>query len=136
MPPLRERRDDIDGLCAHFVALLNERFGFNKRLGAAALDLLRQHDWPGNVRELLHIVEAAMIICDGSEIQPQDLPASLRAARPAGPRGSLATLEAVERAQIELALRATNGHRGQAAKLLGISERNLYRKIHEYQVTL
>jgi len=137
MPPLRERREDINGLCAHFVTLLNERFGFNKRLGEDALEVLRRHDWPGNVRELLHIVEAAIIICDGPEIQPQHLPASLRAARPAAsPRESLATLEAVERAQIELALKATNGHRGQAAKLLGISERNLYRKIHEYEMTL
>jgi DNA-binding NtrC family response regulator len=89
------------------------------------------------VRELLHAIEAAAIVCDGPEILPEHLPATMR--RPPSPTAtaaaaSVATLEAVERAQIELALRVTAGHRGQAAGLLGISERNLYRKLHEYEL--
>jgi DNA-binding NtrC family response regulator len=122
------------------VTLLNERFGVSRRLSDAAARALSVHPWPGNVRELLHVVEAAMIVCDGEEILPEHLPplamrtATAAAATPAEAATTVATLEAVERAQIELALRATGGHRSQAARLLGISERNLYRKLHEYQL--
>ena len=138
IPPLRKRLPDLELLAEHFVGRLNERFGFQKRFGAAASDVLRRHDWPGNVRELLHAIEAAMIVCEGAEIQPEHLPSSIRAAvsavaphTPAG-GGPLPTLDALERAHIESALRATDGHRGSAAKMLGISERNLYRKLREY----
>ncbi len=110
---------------------------FDKRLSPAALDRLRTHDWPGNVRELRHVIEAAMIVSPDAEIQAVHLPASVR--RTAAPMvgatsASLPTLEELERAHIELVLRTTNGHRGQAAAILGISERNLYRKLREYQM--
>ena len=136
LPPLRERREDIDRLAEHFMARMNDRLGCAKRLGAATREALKQHDWPGNVRELLHAIEAAAIVCDGPEILPEHLPATMRR-QPSPPTvaeaASVATLEDMERAQIELALRLTAGHRGQAARLLGISERNLYRKLHEYE---
>ncbi|MEI6668827.1 MAG: sigma-54 dependent transcriptional regulator [Acidobacteriota bacterium] len=139
-PPLRKRAADIDLLAGHFVGRLNERFGFQKRMSPEAAGILRRHEWPGNVRELLHVVEAAMIVCEGAEILAEHLPASIRALAPAGGAplvpaaapGPLPTLEALERAHIESALRATDGHRGSAAKMLGISERNLYRKLREY----
>ncbi len=142
IPPLRDRRADIDLLARHFVQMLNERFGARKALSAAALDVLRQHDWPGNVRELLHVVESAMVVCEGAEILPEHLPAALlqtaaasaHAASPRAEEGDLPTLEELERAHIERVLRATHGHRGQAAQILGISERNLYRKLQEYQL--
>jgi DNA-binding NtrC family response regulator len=136
LPPLRQRRDDIERLAAHFVALFNERFNSAKRLGPGVIDRLRAHEWPGNVRELAHTVEAAMIVCDGEEIRPEHLPASLQATAPAPlsgnggiPGGPFQTLDALERAHIERVLAATHGHRGQAAEILGISERNLYRKL-------
>ena len=96
------------------------------------------HAWPGNVRELLHVVEAAMIVCDGPEVLPSHLPESFRAASAAtGPSAAAAgaklpTLDELERAHIAAALTATAGHRGNAARMLGISERNLYRKLREY----
>jgi transcriptional regulator with PAS, ATPase and Fis domain len=136
LPPLRDRGSDIDLLARHFAGLLSERFGVEKRLSPAALQLLRRHHWPGNVRELLHAIEAAIVVCEGSEVQPQHLPAQLRS--PAATSSSngngdgLQTLEAMERSHIERALKETKGHRGQAAKILGISERNLYRKLREY----
>ena len=137
LPPLRERRDDIDRLADYFIARINERLGCARRLGPAARRVLKQHEWPGNVRELLHAIEAAAIVCDGPEILPEHLPAVMRG-QPASPPiqdvTSVATLEAMERAHIELALRLTAGHRGQAARLLGISERNLYRKLHDYEL--
>jgi len=138
IPPLRKRKADILLLAEYFVGRLNERFGFQKRLSAEASAILLRHDWPGNVRELLHVVEAAMIVCEGAEVEPEHLPASIRAVANApaphgsGSDGPLPTLDALERAHIESALRATGGHRGSAAKMLGISERNLYRKLREY----
>lgn len=136
LPPLRERLEDIDLLAGHFVAMLNDRFGFQKTLSPGALEILRRHDWPGNVRELGHVIEATMIVCDGTEIRPDHLRPALRRAAlaPAAENGDgqLLTLEAMERAHIVRALQVTDGHRGQAAKALGISERNLYRKLREY----
>jgi DNA-binding NtrC family response regulator len=146
LPPLRERRGDIDLLARHFVTVFNERFGFQKRIAPRTIERLRQHAWPGNVRELLHVIEAATIVCDGDEIQPEHLGAALRTIRADAPAlgrtdaapdvaagdEALPTLEAVERAHIERVVRATGGHRGQSARILGISERNLYRKLREY----
>jgi DNA-binding NtrC family response regulator len=138
IPPLRDRRSDVDLLAAHFVTVLNERFGFRKRLSAEALDVLRRHEWPGNVRELLHAMEAAMVVCEGTEILPEHLPLNVRAASskpppaPASAPEHLPTLEELERAHIELVLKTTGGHRGNAARILGISERNLYRRLREY----
>ena len=134
VPPLRERRGDVALLARHFTALLNERFGLRKRMAEETLEVLERHVWPGNVRELLHAVEAAIVVCDGPEVLPEHLPASARRVLPpgGGPDGTLATLEELERAHIERALRSMQGHRGRAAAALGISERNLYRKLREY----
>ena len=137
MPPLRERAGDVPLLANHFVSRLNARYGFDKRIGPGAMELLERHDWPGNVRELLHAVEAAAIVCAGSEILPEHLPASLRVRKegaepdPAA-AGRLASLQEIEREHIERVVHATGGHRAQAARVLGISERNLYRKLREY----
>ncbi len=138
VPPLRARGADVDLLSQHFVTALNERFGSGKRISEEALQLLRRHDWPGNVRELLHVVEAAMVLCEGACILPEHLPPLLRNSRvyaqPAfsSNGSSLPTLEQAEREHIRLALEASKGHRGNAAKILGISERNLYRKLHDH----
>jgi DNA-binding NtrC family response regulator len=139
LPALRHRRPDIELLVKHFVELLNARFGVTRRMGNEALDRLRRHDWPGNVRELLHVVEHAMLVCDGNEIRLEHLPASLReaplatAASEGGDAvGDLPSLAELERAHIERVLRSVDYHRSRAARILGISERNLYRKIREY----
>ena len=139
LPPLRERGEDVDLLAQAFVARFAERYGVERRLSPETLDTLRSHPWPGNVRELLHVVEAAMVVCEGTVILPEHLPASLRcaAAAPVAATGvddseSLVTLESLERTHIERTLRATGGHRGNTARILGISERNLYRKLREY----
>jgi DNA-binding NtrC family response regulator len=139
LPPLRERGADLGMLAHHFARLLSERFGVNRHVSDDALAVLRRHDWPGNVRELLHVIEAAIVVSDGPEIRPEHLPAQLlRPAQAAGPAarpgapGVLPTLEELERTHIETALRAAEGHRARAAKVLGISERNLYRKLRSY----
>ncbi|HSL23963.1 MAG TPA: sigma-54 dependent transcriptional regulator [Vicinamibacterales bacterium] len=139
VPALRERHGDVPLLATHFASILNERFGTRKTIGASAQQALERHAWPGNVRELLHVVEAAMIVCDGPEVRPEHLPAHVRGApavqpAPGGSNGQPATLQELERAHIAAVLRGTSGHRGQAARILGISERNLYRKLREYEL--
>jgi two-component system, NtrC family, response regulator HydG len=137
LPPLRSRPADVDLLARHFAAILNERYGFRKTISDSALETLRAHAWPGNVRELQHAVESAFVVCDGQEVLPAHLPAAVQApavspamqGRPAGP---FQTIEERERLHIEDALKVSGGHRGQAAKMLGISERNLYRKLRDY----
>lgn len=138
VPPLRARGSDVELLAQHSVAVLNERFGSNKHISGESLELLRHYNWPGNVRELLHVVEAAMVLCEGSSVLPEHLPAALRSAKPfaqttSSPAVPLPfTLQDVERVHIRSALEACKGHRGDTARMLGISERNLYRKLREY----
>lgn len=142
VPPLRARGADVDLLAKQFVAKLNERFGSNKQISEQALELLRCHNWPGNVRELLHAVEAALVLCEGSIVLPEHLPAALRNAKPIAQTNSSttasfpSTLQEAERAHIQSALEACKGHRGNTARMLGISERNLYRKLREYDLLL
>lgn len=137
LPPLRERGGDVELLTNHFITLLNDRFGLRKRIGPEARDLLRRHDWPGNVRELLHAVESALVVCEGDEIGPEHLPNALRSTgsgssvQGGGPLSSLAELE---REHIERVLESVGDHRGSAARILGISERNLYRKLRAYRI--
>jgi transcriptional regulator with PAS, ATPase and Fis domain len=141
VPPLRARSGDVELLAQHFVTALNERFGSRKAISVEALELLHRHHWPGNVRELLHVMEAALVLCQGPCVLPEHLPETLRtsaarqAAQPAHePDKSLRTLEEQERIHIRSALQASNGHRGNAARILGISERNLYRKLREHNL--
>jgi DNA-binding NtrC family response regulator len=141
IPPLRKRTGDIELLTRYFVAMLNERYGARKTVALETLETLRRHPWPGNVRELLHAVEAAVIVCEGPEILPEHLPASVRGATlsPATPPvmasdGRIPTLAEMEVEHIRRAIEASRGHRGNAARTLGISERNLYRKLKEYRL--
>jgi DNA-binding NtrC family response regulator len=135
LPPLRERRADIDVLADHFVARMNERLGSAKHLSQAGREALRRHAWPGNVRELRHAIEAAMVVSDSAEIDIAHFP--LRppdtTSRDAD-TAELVTLDVMERTHIQHALKSTGGRRSQAARLLGISERNLYRKLKQYNL--
>jgi DNA-binding NtrC family response regulator len=139
VPPLRARGTDIELLAQNFVRVLNERFSSNKQISKEALELLINYGWPGNVRELLHAVEAAMVLCEGPCVLPEHLPAALRHARNSempSPNGHALppTLQEAERTHIRQALEASKGHRGNAARILGISERNLYRKLREHDL--
>lgn len=139
VPSLRRRASDIRLLSEHFVATLNERFGSRKQLSEPALRALSQHHWPGNVRELRHAVEAAMVLCEEDEIRADHLPLAVRGASAVPPppqvgEPRLQTLEDLERSHLKLALETCSGHRAKAAKMLGISERNLYRKLRDHHL--
>jgi DNA-binding NtrC family response regulator len=118
------------------VAALNARYGTEKRLSESAMSALKGHGWPGNVRELLHAVEAAAVVCEGAEIREEHLPPAVRQGRPVDlPQSDgMPTLEELELLHIQRALAASGGHRGNAARMLGISERNLYRKLKDYRL--
>jgi DNA-binding NtrC family response regulator len=135
VPAVRERSADVELLAQHFVRMFNQRFHVDRSISTAAVDMLVRHDWPGNVRELRHAIEAAMIVCDGPELLPEHFsPAIRHNGEAAKPASAVATLRQMEREQIKAALAATAGHRAHTAKLLGISERNLYRKIRAHRL--
>ncbi len=136
IPPLRERRDDITLLVEYFIrnsSIVPKR---TVRASQEAMNVLRTYTWPGNVRELENVIERALILCDSGLIEPEHLPLGVRlepSFRPDQENGELTTLEEVERRYIRRVLDECKGHRQKAAKILGISERNLYRKLKEFQ---
>ncbi len=137
LPPLRQRPDEIPMLVEHFAARHNARRGSARCFSSAAMALLKEYGWPGNVRELRHVVERALILAEGEAIGPEDLPGQVRcrplaAGQPEEERG--ASLAVIERQYIHRVLREVGGHRARAAEILGISERNLYRKIREHEL--
>ena len=135
MPSLRERKEDIPELIRHFL----ERFAAEKpvaEISDEALGRLMSYDWPGNVRELENCIQRAISLGSGSFIQMQDLPSAMlyRLARKTFPGQDLGTLQALEQQAIRDALKATDGDRVRAAKILGIGKTTIYRKLKEYGI--
>jgi DNA-binding NtrC family response regulator len=134
LPPLRERREDIPALAAHFLAEQGRRYGRPAmRLSPGALEALMAYSWPGNVRELEHTVERALLMAAGDEVTPEDL--LLRRVSREGPsRLEEMKLEEVERYLIERALTRYEGNVSDAAKALGLSRSALYRRMQYYGI--
>ena len=154
LPPLRARRDDIPDLLTHYLRSAAVELGSDaKTLTSAASECLSAHDWPGNVRELVNFCRRLTVLAPGKEIRLEDLVADL-------PPGSAATaaaqdwtvalaawaqqqgvspvrplldeaLPAFERTLIGVALKHTQGHRQEAARLLGWGRNTLTRKLKE-----
>lgn len=137
LPPLRDRRDDVPLLAAHFVAVHAERNGRQVRgFSPDVLDALAAHDWPGNVRELENVVERAVVLCRGDTITREQLPVALQALdpRPDALTFQVGTpLKEVERRMIEATLATTGGDKTMAARLLGITARTIYRREAEWR---
>ena len=134
VPPLRERRDDVRLLIEHFTAQFNQRFSRSKRFGPAALAVLLRYPWPGNVRELIHVVQQSIVLADADVIEPEDLPASITlAANDGAPAsGEMASLREMQRRYVLSVMESVGGNRAQAARILQISERTLYRLLGRY----
>ncbi|APW63327.1 sigma-54-dependent transcriptional regulator [Paludisphaera borealis] len=141
LPPLRERREDIDLLIDHF--LKEHTASHAKKITSitpAARRILRQYSWPGNVRELKNVIESMVVIDYDGVLDLDDLTEDLQtgAASLPGDRHDGVdhfigkSLEEIEKHYITETLKLTAGNREEAAKLLGIGERTLYRKIKEY----
>lgn len=136
IPPLRDRKEDIPVLAAHFVKRFAEEFSCPKELGREVFLLMEAHDWPGNVRELENVIRRAIVVGQEDRIVPEDLPPPIynlkaKALETMGPFSG-ETLWAYEKAAIENALIKADKNRRRAAKLLGIGEATLYRKIGKY----
>ena len=132
LPPLRERREDIPPLAAHFVRRQQARHGESARsFSADAMAALLEHSWPGNVRELEHVVERALLLAQGDLVEPEDL--ALRGTRGQGDATfEQMTLEEVERHLIQRALNRSAGQVSEAAKTLGLSRSALYRRLQHH----
>ncbi|MEJ2205177.1 MAG: sigma-54 dependent transcriptional regulator [Gemmatimonadota bacterium] len=139
LPPLRERPRDILLLARHFLAEFRPGEEGLWEIEHDAVALLERYPWPGNARELRNVMERAALLCGGRTIRVADLGSSLSSSHDprfedsqaggVGPGLPSLRLDALERMAIEEALAATGWHQGQAAELLGISHRTLYRKI-------
>jgi DNA-binding NtrC family response regulator len=133
LPALRERREDVPALAAHFLARYAARYrrpvqGFDP----AALQTLMQYSWPGNVRELDHTIERSILMCRTDQIQPADL--ALNTQRIASQGLEDLSLEAVEAMLVRKALQRYQGNVSQAAEALGLSRGALYRRMEKYGV--
>ncbi len=137
IPPLRERRDDIPFLVDHFRRKANELHGLAcPGVSSEAMGLLTKYFWPGNVRELASVISALVIDVEDRQIEADDLPERIRGSREIVPASSVGLvglkMAQIERMMIERTLQATGGNREQAAKILGIGTRTLYRKLKEF----
>ena len=165
MPSLRQRKEDIPALVDHFINRFNASEG-TKISGASAqtLKMLGANDWPGNVRQLENAIFRAVILCEGSELQPEDFPQisglqpTLSAPQPKfeaandadpvpandpslsgpvaifGDDGEMRELVDVERDILQLAIDHYDGHMSEVSRRLGIGRSTLYRKVREYDL--
>jgi DNA-binding NtrC family response regulator len=131
VPPLRERREDLGPLAEKFLSAYAAKHGRPaRRLDAAALAALGRYDFPGNVRELANVVERAVIVSDGREVTAEDLPESVLVAAALGARREHPpTLAELEAEYIREVLAAARGNKSEAARVLGISRKNLYERL-------
>jgi len=139
LPPLRDRKSDIPLLIDHYVGELASAHKRSVRgITPEARSVLLRYDWPGNVRELRNALENMVLLARGEVLGVEDIPETVKGA-PAGSGGGgggfeLAghSMEEVERALIATNLQLMGGNREKTAKVLGMGERTLYRKIKQY----
>ncbi len=136
LPPLRARGNDVLMLAQRFIERFAERHGVSVRgLTPEAAEQLLRHPWPGNVRELMNAIERAVALARDELIDIADLPERVREAErsrmdfAADNAEDLVTLEELERRYIARVLEATGGNKSQAARLLGIDRKTLFRKL-------
>jgi DNA-binding NtrC family response regulator len=131
LPALRERREDLPVLAAHFLGMHAKRYrkslqGFDKPAMQALLD----NPWQGNVRELNHVIERAVLMSQGHLVRLGDL--ALRSASSTATRLDEMSIEEVEAFLIKKALGRFSGNVSQAAQALGLSRSALYRRLQRY----
>lgn len=144
IPPLRERPEDIPLLVDYFIDQFNNEQGqsMGKHITGLSADVRQQmlsYSWRGNVRELRHVVEQMCVLSEDETLDMDDLPDEIRGYQPL-PVPRLDTMigksmDEVEKEHIINTLKLTNGNREQAAKILGMGARTLYRKLKEYDIS-
>jgi two-component system response regulator AtoC len=130
VPPLRDRREDLPTLAHSFASAYSTKHGREANdLSAEAVALLMDYQFPGNVRELANIIERAVIVSSGDRIDVENLPEPIRAAVGVQRRSQPRSLAEVEAEYVAEILAGTNGNKTEAARILGISRKNLYEKL-------
>ncbi len=148
MPALRERKEDIPLLVEHFLGGFNKEHGKSLKLSEHAMEFLINYNWPGNVRELENMIERAVIMTRGNVINIKDIPIPV-VSREQGKSYSAPSkqaisehyrldsmIEDIEKSKIIDALKKVNGVKAKAARLLGITQRQLGYKIQKYGIAL
>lgn len=136
VPPLRERREDIEILARHFVSRAARNQGnIERAVSDAAMTALRQYDWPGNVRELEHVIERAMILSE-NEIGIEHLSERITGGNAEhNSNADQPTLDEMEKRYVLEILDGVAGDKAAAAKILGIDLSTLYRKMKRYELS-
>ncbi|MCH9014051.1 MAG: sigma-54-dependent Fis family transcriptional regulator [Gemmatimonadetes bacterium] len=137
VPPLSERKEDIEGLVTALLARARRRSGTAVRLHPKALAAIKKSEWPGNVRQLENAIERAVVLCEGDLISAEDVVPSVmpKAAEGGGGAATLKeAIDAAERRAIEVALAQCGGSRRAAAERLGISVRSLFYKLKAHGI--
>lgn len=140
MPPLRDRKEDIPLLIKRFIELANRGFDKNVQgISKDAMERMIRYDWPGNVRELKNVIERAIILGDGDQIQEKHLPREIISGNGKGKLGVLfelpeqgISLAGVEKTFFEQALKRTEGNQIQTAKLLGLTRHAVRHRMKKY----
>jgi DNA-binding NtrC family response regulator len=132
IPPLRERKEDMEILIDHIMKRLGREMGIPKpRISAEALEILKRYHWPGNVRELENCLERALLLAQGPTIQKVHIP-ERTFKKCAYPSDGLASLHHTFRRVIESTLDECGGNISVAARRLRIARSTLYRKMKEF----
>ena len=136
LPPLRERKSDIELLVTAFLEKFSDPQGPPRTISEDAMRRLIAYDWPGNVRELENAIERAVAMGSGPVVHVGDLPSNLHypASERVPERDELLPIEELERRAILRTLRETGGDKLAAARMLGIGKTTLYRKLKQYQL--
>lgn len=135
LPPLRERTGDIPLLANHYIKIYAKKYKKTiKGISANALKKLNQYQWPGNVRELQHAIERAIIMCDGSILEPDDFILTTQANKSSEVELNTFNLDDVEKMIIMKVLKQYQGNITQAAQELGITRTSLYRRMEKYDL--
>lgn len=141
LPPLRARPEDIPLLADHFLKEAANETGSKVRgITDPAMQILSGHDWPGNIRQLKNTIRTMVVMCDRDRLDVRDIPPDilqrrqLTGASTAPSNLAGVSLNELEKKAILDTLAKTEGNREQAARILGIGERTLYRKIKEYDL--
>lgn len=138
MPALRQMKDDIPIIANHFFEIYKKEKGLkHMKIPQRAMKKMVDYDWPGNVRELKNALERAVVMGNGKEILPEDLPINGRKSIQQGMEVGLTFKEAVDKFKVEfinLNLKHTGGNRSKAAKIMGIQRTYLSRLISKFQL--
>ena len=138
LPPLRERREDIEHLANYYLQYYNNQLGKEiSSISPVAMQIMNEYNWPGNIKEIKNIIERAAIICTSSQILAEDLPDNLQNEN--GNRHNSeflgnCSLKELERIHIHHVLLRTNGNKSRAAEILDISRTTLREKMRVYEI--